>query len=62
MALLGIPAMFMDLEIGLSMIIYGLVILLGTWIVIYASAAIVGIVALPVSILIAFFKSVFRIR
>jgi len=62
LAMLGLPAMFIDLEIGLSMIIYGLVILLGTWLVIYASAAIVAFVAIPIAILVAFFKSIFKIR
>ena len=62
LAMLGLPAMFIDLEIGISMIIYGLVILLGTWLVIYASAAIVAFVAIPIAILVAFFKSIFKIR
>jgi hypothetical protein len=62
LAMLGLPVMFIDLEIGLSMLVYGLCIFLGTWLVIYASAAIVAFVAVPLAILVAFFKSVFRIR
>lgn len=61
-AMLGLPVMFLDLDIGLSMLIYGLVFLVTTWLVISASAAIVAFVALPVSILVGFFKSLFRIR
>jgi len=61
-AMLGLPVMFIDLEIGLSMLVYGLGIFVGTWLLIYASAAIVAFVAVPLAILVAFFKSVFRIR
>jgi len=62
LTLLGLPTMFVDVEIGLSMIIYGLFILLGTWLTIWASGAVVAFVAVPLAILVAFFKSVFRIR
>jgi hypothetical protein len=59
LAMLGLPTMFVDLGIGLSMLIYGLTFLVVTWLVISTSAAIVSFVALPITILVNLFRRIF---
>ena len=59
LAMLGLPAMFVDLGIGLSMLIYGLTFLVVTWLVISTSAAIVSFVIIPVTILVNLFRRIF---
>ena len=62
LAMLGLPTMFIDLEIGLVMLIYGLAFLIVTWLTIWASGAVVAFVAIPIAIIVGLFKSLFRIR
>lgn len=57
--LLGIPIMFINLNLGLSICLYGVVVLVVTWVLISISAFIVAIVAVPLGIIAAVFKSIF---